>query len=59
MEKTKQLTLYVDTRRCMGCRACETACKLENFRTTRPSFSLWIMVFKQAFTHSGSAQCWQ
>lgn len=38
--KKKQLTLYIDTNRCMGCRACETACKLENNLPAGPRFTM-------------------
>ena len=40
MNKKKQLTLYVDTRRCMGCRACEIACKLENSLPRGPRYTM-------------------
>ncbi len=36
----KQLILYVDTKRCMGCRACETVCKLENGLPAGPRFTM-------------------
>lgn len=36
----RQLTLYVDTHRCMGCRACETACKLENGLPAGPRYTM-------------------
>ena len=36
----KQMILYVDTRRCMGCRACETVCKLENNLDAGPRFTM-------------------
>lgn len=36
----KQLILYVDTKRCMGCRACETVCKLENDLPAGPRFTM-------------------
>ncbi|MCL1876125.1 MAG: 4Fe-4S dicluster domain-containing protein [Synergistaceae bacterium] len=36
----KQLTLYVDTNRCMNCRACETACKLENSLPAGPRYTM-------------------
>lgn len=36
----KQLTLYVDTKRCMGCRACETACKLEHSLPAGPRYTM-------------------
>ena len=35
-----QMILYIDTRRCMGCRACETACKLENGLGAGPRFTM-------------------
>ena len=34
----KQLTLYVDTKRCMGCRACEIACKMEHDLPAGPRY---------------------
>lgn len=40
MKTKKQLTLYVDTRRCMGCRACEIACKLENNLPAGPRYTM-------------------
>ena len=40
MNEKKQLTLYVDTRRCMGCRACEIACKLENDLPRGPRYTM-------------------
>ena len=40
MNDKKQLTLYVDTRRCMGCRACEIACKLENDLPRGPRYTM-------------------
>ena len=36
----KQMILYIDTRRCMGCRACETVCKLENSLPAGPRFTM-------------------
>ena len=38
--KKEQLILYVDTNRCMGCRACETACKLENGLPAGPRYTM-------------------
>lgn len=38
---SRQKTIYVDTKRCMNCRACETACKLENGLPAGPR---WMMV---------------
>ena len=36
----RQLTIYVDINRCMGCRACETACKLENKLPAGPRYTM-------------------
>ena len=36
----KQMILYVDPKRCMGCRACETVCKLENSLPAGPRFTM-------------------
>ena len=40
MDYMKQRTLYIDTRRCMGCRACETVCKLENDLPAGPRYTM-------------------
>ena len=40
MDPKKQRTLYIDTRRCMGCRACETVCKLENDLPAGPRYTM-------------------
>ena len=37
---TPQRTLYIDIRRCMGCRACETVCKLENDLPAGPRYTM-------------------
>ncbi|MEA4901581.1 4Fe-4S dicluster domain-containing protein [Desulfitobacterium sp.] len=47
---SRQKTLYVDTRRCMNCRACETACKLENGVPAGPR---WTMVTEVEVTQDG------
>lgn len=36
----KQLILYVDVKRCMGCRACETVCKQENDLPAGPRYTM-------------------
>lgn len=53
MKTKKQLTLYVDTRRCMGCRACEIACKLENNLPAGPRYT---MVTETEVVEDGSGQ---
>jgi Fe-S-cluster-containing dehydrogenase component len=45
-----QKILYIDTRRCMNCRACETACKLENGIPAGPR---WMMVQEIEVTVDG------
>ena len=37
MEVRQQRILYIDTQRCMGCRACETVCKLAILNQDRSS----------------------
>ncbi len=38
--ETRQRILYIDTQRCMGCRACETVCKLENDLPAGPRYTM-------------------
>lgn len=45
-----QKTLYIDTKRCMNCRACETACKLEN---GAPPGARWTMVTENEIVENG------
>ena len=40
MEVRQQRILYIDTQRCMGCRACETVCKLENDLPAGPRYTM-------------------
>ena len=40
MNTRTQRILYIDTRRCMGCRACETVCKLENDLPAGPRYTM-------------------
>ena len=40
MEARQQRILYIDTQRCMGCRACETVCKLENDLPVGPRYTM-------------------
>lgn len=40
MDYKDQLTLYIDPNRCMGCRACETVCKLENDLPAGPRYTM-------------------
>lgn len=47
---SRQKTIYVDTKRCMNCRACETACKLENGLPAGPR---WTMVTEVEVTQDG------
>lgn len=64
-----QLTLYIDTNRCMGCRACETACKLENNLPAGPRYTMVteteivedcadkVMFLPTPCQHCGDAPC--
>lgn len=36
----EQITLYIDTKRCMNCRACEIACKLEHNLPVGPRYTM-------------------
>ncbi|MGI5874087.1 MAG: 4Fe-4S dicluster domain-containing protein [Bacillota bacterium] len=38
--KNAQITLYIDTKRCMNCRACEIACKLEHDLPVGPRYTM-------------------
>ncbi len=40
MEVRQQSILYIDPARCMGCRACETVCKLENDLPAGPRYTM-------------------
>ena len=40
MDTRTQRILYIDTQRCMGCRACETVCKLENDLPAGPRYTM-------------------
>ena len=40
MDARQQRTLYIDVQRCMGCRACETVCKLENDLPAGPRYTM-------------------
>lgn len=51
---TKQLTLFVDQQRCMNCRACETACKMEN---DLPAGPRWTAVSEIEVTQDGVDRC--
>ncbi len=50
----KQMTIYVDTKRCMNCRACETACKLEHDLPAGPRYT---MVSEIEVTRNGIDKC--
>lgn len=50
----KQITIYVDTRRCMNCRSCEIACKLENNLPAGPRYT---MVTETEYTKDGVDKC--
>ena len=50
----KQVTIYVDTKRCMNCRACEIACKMENDLPAGPRYT---MVTEIEVTKNGVDKC--
>ncbi len=52
--KKKQMALYVDTNRCMNCRACETVCKLEHDLPAGPRYT---MVVEIEVTRNGVDKC--
>jgi Fe-S-cluster-containing dehydrogenase component len=52
--RRKQMTIYVDTDRCMNCRACETVCKLEHGLPAGPRYT---MVVEIEVTKNGVDKC--
>ncbi|HZJ85339.1 MAG TPA: 4Fe-4S dicluster domain-containing protein [Syntrophomonadaceae bacterium] len=52
--KRKQMTLYVDTSRCMNCRACEVVCKMEHDLPAGPRYN---MVVEIEVTRQGVDKC--
>jgi len=50
----RQKTIYIDTKKCMNCRACETACKVENELPAGPRY---IMVSEVELTVDGIDKC--
>jgi Fe-S-cluster-containing dehydrogenase component len=50
----KQITIYVDTKRCMNCRACEIACKLEHDLPAGPRYT---MVTEVEISKNGVDKC--
>lgn len=40
----KQMAIYVDTDRCMNCRACEIACKLEHDLPAGPRYTMVVEI---------------
>lgn len=50
----KQMTIYIDRERCMNCRACEVACKLEHNLPAGPRYT---MVVEIETTKDGRDKC--
>ncbi|WP_434510705.1 4Fe-4S dicluster domain-containing protein [Desulfitobacterium sp. AusDCA] len=49
-----QMSIYVDIKRCMNCRSCEIACKLENDLPVGPRY---IMVIEKEVIKDGIDKC--